>query len=41
MEMIFIGYAPVSLLISTDSVPILMDIVFPHFMDQETEAQIN
>ena len=41
MEIIFIGYAPVSLRILTDSVPTLMDIVFAHFMDRETEARIN
>ena len=31
---------PVSLLTSADSIPILMNIVFAHFMDQETEARI-
>lgn len=41
MEIIFICCVPVSLLIPTGSVPILTDIVFAHFMDQETEAQIN
>lgn len=36
-----ICYVPVSLVISADSIPILMDIVFAHFMDQETEAWLN